>query len=652
MYEDDVPLPAARGTGIAGGLLRELVFAAVARPRLPDELIAALRAKSLRLAPGYAPTTAEELHFWVQERLLVPLDEWDALLAAVTRDLGADAASLTAALGDRLVRVSLPRATVGAVVAVERLRRLSAILQPGERFAFAALAGDGASSEVSADPAGEAAAEVLEEWLRPVGPVTRERLAAIFGLEEVRLSPLIGSLVERGRLVVGALREGTEVEELCHPDRLEMLLRWKRAEARPEFVARPAAELPLFVAVHQGLTDRAGSPEMLERRLEQLLAYPAPVAAWEEEILPARLAPYFPAWLDSAMQQSDLLWVGCGRARLAFAFPEDLRLMRRAGLPESGSEPREEREVSRLVPPEGARLDTAELARRAGLESATAATTLWELAWQGEVANDTFVAVRRGLAQDFVAPRETERVAPSAPRPPRAAAGRFRGAARPFPGHWRRVPWPPDEAGDPMAGDSLDRERARLLLHRYGVVFRELLIQDHPAFEWRRVSRALRLMELAGEVLAGQFFAGIGGLQFASREAFRRLREGLPADVVYWLGATDPASLCGVDVVGLKEVLPRRERSCQLVFLGSSPVLVSRRGGRDLSIRLAPEHPRLDELWAPLAVRLSRHADPERAIDVERINEEPAARSPYAARLSRVFSATREGDFLRLRKSY
>lgn len=641
MYEDDVPLPGSGGRSISANLLREVVFSPAARPRLSEALLGEVRAKSLRLAPGYAPTSAEELHFWVQERLMVPLDEWDELLAAMERDAAEPVAPWLVALGERLLCVRLPGASIRSVVALERLSRVTMAVEDRDELRVELLNGAGRIAPTP-EGSGVALAELLEEWLRPVGPVSRERLAELFGGRSERLDEAIDELLAASRLVQGAFRENTDCDEVCHPDRLEILLRWKRAESRSSLEARPAADLPPFLALHQGLVGRGEGMDGLERRIEQLLGFPAPAAAWETEILPARLSPYFPSWLDSAMQQSDLLWVGCERARLAFAFPEDLRLLHRG-------ERRREDVESPLLPPPGARADTAEIARRAGTDVASAAAALWELAWQGAVANDTYLAVRRGLASDFEPPRELDRGRVSASR---AAAGRFRSAARPFPGHWVRVPWPDELGEDPIAADALDRERARLLLHRYGVVFRELLAQELPAFEWRRISRALRLMELGGEVLAGQFFLGVPGLQFASREAFRRLREEFVSDTVYWLAATDPASLCGLEIAGLKETLPRRERGSHLVFLGRDLVLISRRSGRELTVRLAPDHPRLDELWAPFSVRLARHAEPERAIDIERINDEPAARSAFADRLARVFSLTREGDAIRLRRSY
>ena len=57
-------------------------------------------------------------------------------------------------------------------------------------------------------------------------------------------------------------------------------------------------------------------------------------------------------------------------------------------------------------------------------------------------------------------------------------------------------------------------------------------------------------MELSGEILVGHFFSGIPGPQFMSHRAFRQLPRGLPEDAVFWMCATDPASLYGLPLTG------------------------------------------------------------------------------------------------------
>ena len=108
-----------------------------------------------------------------------------------------------------------------------------------------------------------------------------------------------------------------------------------------------------------------------------------------------------------------------------------------------------------------------------------------------------------------------------------------------------------------------------MLLARYGVLCRALLRNELPPLGWGRLQRALRLMELSGEVIGGSFFDGLDGLQFIAPELI-----GQPAvEGIWWAHSYDPASLCGT---GLDERLPARATSTFVVRDGSALVLVVR----------------------------------------------------------------------------
>jgi ATP-dependent Lhr-like helicase len=301
--------------------------------------------------------------------------------------------------------------------------------------------------------------------------------------------------------------------------------------------------------------------------------------------------------------------------------------------------------VRRALEPFPRGLELEELALRAGAPAAPTVRALWSLAWRGVVANDSMRALRRGILAGFEPVGEE-----AAPESPRRGGLRRWSARRPLPGRWRRLPQAP--AGDAVEAESLARDRARWVLDRYGVVFRELLASESPAFSWSRLARSLRTMELSGEIVAGQFFEGVPGLQFATPEALRILRAGLSETALWWLSAADPASPCGIDLPGLKGALPRRLPSTHIVFRGREPLLVSRRSGRELEVRLAPDDPALVDALLPLRSALVRAFDPARAIEIETINGEPAARSPYLVAFA-DFSVTREGGGgVRLRRRY
>jgi len=191
----------------------------------------------------------------------------------------------------------------------------------------------------------------------------------------------------------------------------------------------------------------------------------------------------------------------------------------------------------------------------------------------------------------------------------------------------------------------------RVLLDRHGILFRELLLRELPLLRWGRVFRTLRLMELSGEVVAGQFFTGIPGLQFLSHAALRRLQQGLPEDRVFWICAADPASPCGLGLdLGLD--LPRRVPSNHLVFHGRALVLVSERHGGVLDIRVEPDHPRVPDYLGFLRVLLTRPSRPRSSIAVETINGQPAPESPFAAVLRQRFEVSRDRATLVLSRRY
>ncbi len=658
MYEDDTPTGA--GGGIGRDLLQELVLAGSLRPRLPESLLASFETKLQRTHPGYAPQPAEEVGAWVEERLALPLAEWEALLAARRRDRGEepdDTPALLATLAERLV-VARPPGSQGFVAAAQRLPRILAGLGvplsavpladlaqpdwPPPVILTEAITGWLAAATPSAD--GDALEELIAEWARYYGPVEHSLLESCFGVAGELLQAAIAALVDAERLVVDRFRrEDPERLEICDAENLERLLRALRAASRPEFTALPLADLPLFLAHQQGLVGRGDGIDGLRRALEALFGYPAPAALWETDLFPARLDPYYTVWLDSLMQESELIWVGCGEERLTFLFGSDVDLLRS---PASGPVAPDAALVAAL-PAEGA-VPFEELVRRSGLPSAELARRLWEAAWRGEVTAGSFQAVRQGILSRFAPPADLAAAFPGS-RPPRRAFDRWK-AGRPLGASWLRLAAPGEL--DPLEREELAKDRARLLLARFGVLFRELLARELPPLQWSGVFRALRLMELSGEVLSGHFFAGVPGPQFASPAAFRRLSEGFDRDAIWWVNAYDPAAPCGVALEGLRGAFPPRLPGNHLVFRGERLLVASRRHGAALDVALEPIDPGVEEALGFLGVLLTRSFDPLRTIEIETVNGELAAGGRWAGVLAERFSLTREPAGLRLRRRY
>ena len=433
--------------------------------------------------------------------------------------------------------------------------------------------------------------------------------------------------METESLILDLLTESVEEPEICDGENLEILLRMARKSRQPAFRALSVEHLPHYLAAWQGLVTPGEDTSDLQERLDQLFGYPAAAEAWEKHILPARMSPYYGSWLDSLLQGTGLMWFGCGKQKLAFAFADDLELFLEQGGRTDAEAVEEDAlpdELLNLFPRRVGRYSLLDIARFSKTSSRMATKKLWDLAWKGLVANDTFAALRQGILTDF---------APAGPkiegrRSLRMGHGRW-GASQPFPGNWHVVDI------ERMEKDSIDeaelvKDRVRQLFRRYGILFRELVAYELPLLQWGTVFRALRLMELSGEILSGYFFEGIPGVQFITHEAFRFLNEPLPEDRVYWMNAVDPASLCGIRLDSLKGVFPSRIPSTHLVYRGKKAVVISRRNGSILTFHVPPDDPRILDYLSFFKVLLAREFNPERIINVETINGKPAAQSDYA----------------------
>ncbi len=650
MYEDDTPTSGARSS-LSDRLIGEIVSTGSLRPLIPAGLIGLLEAKLKRTAEGYAPRSSRELVDWARERVLIPEDEWKDLCAAVRRDLGTEGDDAVEGSLPRLVRVLLPGASVRCFAAIESLPRITGALgaarqkidiHPADMNGMLSPAAihdiDLVFSRYQSGNDDDSAQELVAEFLASYGPVLPSLPAGVFGTASI--AELLNECAEAGTLVIDRLVEGSEEGYACDRENLEILLRMLRAARRPSFTALDIHALPLFLAAWQGVAERGSDMEALQDRLERLFGYPAPASAWEEFILPARMRPYHTAWLDSLMQSSDMVWFGCGRKKISFAFNDERALFSEPSDDEKGNG-----DAASIFGERRGRYDFFDIARQTGLDSARLAETLWSLAWQGKASNDGMAALRSGILNDFtpLQPREE-----SGRRPSRSAYNRWT-STRPLAGRWFALD-PMEEPRDRIDEEEIVKDRVRQLVRRYGVIFRELLASEAPPLQWGRILRTLRLMELSGELLAGHFFSGTTGPQFASHEAFRLLSGGHPDDAVYWMNATDPASPCGLGLESLKGELPPRVPSNWLVYRGSTLVLAARRDGKEMTILAPHDDPRLGEYLSFFRELPGREFNPEKMVLIERVNEKKPHESEYAAAFREAgFSLSYRGFELRKR---
>jgi ATP-dependent Lhr-like helicase len=203
----------------------------------------------------------------------------------------------------------------------------------------------------------------------------------------------------------------------------------------------------------------------------------------------------------------------------------------------------------------------ADLQRITGLTRAETAHALWELATAGLAAADGFDQLRA-----LMDPRRKGNTADtSSKRPARTSAGR----------------WSLFSADQAQASDAIAQARrtdaalesfARMLLARYGVLFRDLLARESNAPKWRELLGILRRLEARGELRGGRFVTGFGGEQFALPEAVDSLREARKQESQdeIAVAAADPLNLAGIVIPGERvAAVPGKEvRYCNGLLVG------------------------------------------------------------------------------------
>jgi len=610
MYESDSLHTHSMRPASGDGIL-DVLHSPHLRPRFSSRLLDEFLAKRQRVLPGYAPDTPEDLLQWVRERVLIPAAEWQTLLREIGREREQPLDDFLVPIRSKLAEWPISSGEAPAVIARENLERIGRVLGPS--------GAPGATDE-------EERMKFILEWLYFYGPVSPECLGRTLGIDAERLDAVLEPLTESGKLVVDEFREepqGKGQVEICLAENLEILLRLRRSRSRPRLQPSPIESLPSFLAFHQGLSLSTADAGSLPDRLEQLFGYPARASLWENEILPARIRPYQPEQLDQLLHDSGLTWFGCGRERIAFCLESDLDLAApAAGGDGTDPDPLEKRLIDHLQKSRG-RFTLADLVSLTGASSDRVTQALWVLVWRGMISNDQFQTLRQGIASGFKPDRAETPARSNARR--RLSFSRWQ-STRPFSGHWFSLSLPETESGDALAVQELVKDRARLLLRRYGVLFRELTALEFEPFRWSLLLPALRLLELSGEIVAGRFFEGISGMQFAFPEVVDRFSQAVTATGTYWLNAADPASACGLD---LPLDLPPRFSATHLAYHDGTLALVSHKNGVDLDIRMQSDAPDLPAVLALFSHLLTRPVAPLSQVRVRSINGSPALASPY-----------------------
>ncbi|HSW22899.1 MAG TPA: ATP-dependent DNA helicase, partial [Burkholderiaceae bacterium] len=332
--------------------------------------------------------------------------------------------------------------------------------------------------------------EIMRGRLDLLGPMTATALAAPLGLAANDVMPALLQLEADGSAMRGGFT-APGADEWCDRRLLARMHRATRDKLRADIQPVPPAQFMRFLFQWHQLPS-ADSDERREGEvgladvLRQLEGHAAPASAWEEDLLAARVQDYEPAMLDKLCAVGRVVWwrpaEGGDAHKTGPIRGTPIVLCERDALPHwqqaggamnSAEDPplsSKARTVLRALREHGASF-FGDLQRDAGLLGEPTEQALAELVAQGLVTCDTFAGLRA-----LVMPADKRnKIRRRGRRDPIDDAGRWalaRGSRTAI-----------DGAGA-LAEPHVDHI-ARVLLRRYGVVFRKLLEREEGLPPWR-----------------------------------------------------------------------------------------------------------------------------------------------------------------------
>jgi ATP-dependent Lhr-like helicase len=372
--------------------------------------------------------------------------------------------------------------------------------------------------------------DLVASRLEVLGPVTESFLGSQessgpSGAHDFR--SILLQLEGQGRILRGRFTPGAPEIEWCDRRLLARIHRYTLSRLRSEIEPVSAADFMRFLTHWQHVAgeDQLRESDGLLAAVEQLEGFELAAAAWEHDILPARVADYSGSQLDGLCLSGRVAW---GRLTPGTKAPlksspvslfiRDHVIPAQAGIQSEAEQfSSEAAAVRKALETRGASF-FRELVATTGLLPALVERALAELAGAGIATADSFAGLRALLA-----PREKRRKLIE-------TAGR-----------WSLL----------STDQSADRTEAiaRTLLKRYGVVFRSMLVRETQLAPWRDLVRVYRRLEARGEIRGGRFVSGFGGEQFAASDAVGRLRAVRKQEKIgelVTISAADPLNLVGI----------------------------------------------------------------------------------------------------------
>jgi ATP-dependent Lhr-like helicase len=437
----------------------------------------------------------------------------------------------------------------------------------------------------------ESLQKCVQGWLQILGPTTANAFASQLSIDPAAVFQAFLAMEMQGLLMRGTFEhpapepsaEGNADHEIewCERRILQRIHRRTVATLRKQIEPVTPAVYMRWLLNWQHLapqTQLSGEEGVLEA-LHQLEGFEAPAIEWERTLLPARVANYDPRWLDALCLSGAVGWgrisphpawsngdgaaprrvIPTNAAPITFYIRETADWLPHA----LAQQCVEESNLQQALSPEALQLRALlqqrgacfsnDIQRILNLTRQQTQHALWELATAGLAAADGFDQLRA-----MMDPRRKSTTAPTAgKRPTRSSAGRWSLLYE----NLCEAPINPREREDHLRQQAIEQARrtdaalesaAKMLLARYGVLFRDLLVRESNAPRWRDLLNILRRLEARGEIRGGRFLSGFGGEQYALPEAVESLRAARTRDcsAIITLAAADPLNLAGIVIPG------------------------------------------------------------------------------------------------------
>ncbi|MFT3742303.1 MAG: DEAD/DEAH box helicase [Gammaproteobacteria bacterium] len=363
--------------------------------------------------------------------------------------------------------------------------------------------------------------EMIRGWMLHLGPITVTALSRLLSVDSQRIHATLIQLETTGFILQGKF-SGLDEMEWCERRLLARIHRQTLQQLRQEIAPITSEQFKTWLLKWQHVapsTQLSGESGLLEV-IQQLQGLEMPAKAWEK-VFAQRVTQYDSRLLDKLCLSGQVGW---GRFSVHPAFRAQLsessithRVMPTSVAPITFFLRHDPSYLAFFHPLEAFNLEALshaaqaiytylqkhgasfflDIARVVQRLPAEIEQGLWELVTAGLVTSDDFdnlralIHTKRRTGQKRYAARQ---------RLPRNATGRWALLSR--------------EGSETMTGSTLE-SICRLLLKRYGVVFRDVLESESLLPPWGVLLKEFRQLEQRGDIRGGHFVSGFSGEQFA-----------------------------------------------------------------------------------------------------------------------------------------